>query len=54
MQRDQYQIFKSIEGALQVTGMDGKACLLRTICEIQRNQLAKYTLAGELMALLLT
>jgi hypothetical protein len=54
MQRDQYQIFKSIEGALQIAGMDGKACLLRTICEIQRNQLAKYTLAGEIVTLLLT
>jgi hypothetical protein len=54
MQRDQYQIYKSIEGALQVTGIDGKACLLRTICEVQRNQLGKFTLAGEFLTLLLT
>ncbi|XP_046641338.1 uncharacterized protein LOC124326496 isoform X2 [Daphnia pulicaria] len=54
MQRDQYQIFKSIEDALQIAGVDGKACLLHTICEIQRNQLAKNTLAGEIVTLLLT
>ncbi|XP_057378784.1 uncharacterized protein LOC130700814 [Daphnia carinata] len=53
-ERDQFQIYKSIEGALQVAGMDGKACLLRTICEIQQNQLEQFTLAGEFATLLLT
>lgn len=54
MEQDQFQIYKSIEGALQVAGMDGKACLLRTICEIQQNQIGQYTLAGEFATLLLT
>ncbi|KAI9563742.1 hypothetical protein GHT06_011206 [Daphnia sinensis] len=54
MEQDQFQIYKSIEGALQVAGMDGKACLLRTICEMQQNQLGQYTLAGEFATLLLT
>ena len=53
MEQDQFQLYKSIEGALQVTGIDGKACLLRTICEIQRSQLGN-TLFGEVATLLLT
>ena len=53
MESDQFQIYKSIEGILQTTGVDGKACLLRTICEIQSNELGKYSLIGELVTVLL-
>lgn len=51
---EQYQIYKTIEGALQTTGIDGKACLLRAICEMQRSTFGRDSLAGEFASLLLT
>lgn len=54
MGRDQLQIFKSVEGALQVAGVDGKSCLLRTICEMQRHPIGEFSILGEIVTILLT
>ncbi|KAK2712411.1 uncharacterized protein LOC136025548 [Artemia franciscana] len=51
---DQYQIFKSIESALAVMGVDGRSCLLRTICEMQKNPIGEMTMIGEIITALLT
>ncbi|XP_046450906.1 uncharacterized protein LOC124198884 [Daphnia pulex] len=51
---DQYQIYKSMEGILQATGIDGKACLLRTICEMQTNPIGEFTVVGEILTILLS
>lgn len=51
-EQDQFQVYKTIEGILQATGMDGKACLLRTICEVQRSSLGLSSYAGEFASLL--
>jgi hypothetical protein len=51
---DQYQIYKSMEGILQATGIDGKACLLRTICEMQQNPIGDFTVVGEILTILLS
>ena len=54
MEDDQFQIFKSLEGALQATGVDGKGCLLRTICEMQKNPIGEFTMMGEIVTILFT
>lgn len=51
--QDQFQVYKSVEGALQTAGINGKACLLRAICEMQTRELGHYSLAGELLLFLL-
>ena len=35
-------------------GVDGKACLLRTICELQESPVAEWTFVGELITHFLT
>lgn len=51
---EQYQVYKSVEGILQSTGIDGKACLLRTICEMQTNPIGEFTVVGEIITILLS
>ena len=42
-----------MEGILQATGIDGKSCLLRTICEMQSNPIGEFTVVGEIITILL-
>ncbi|XP_032790698.1 uncharacterized protein LOC116927754 [Daphnia magna] len=51
---EKYQVYKSVEGILQSTGIDGKACLLRTICEMQTNPIGEFTVVGEIITILLS
>ncbi|KAI9563741.1 hypothetical protein GHT06_011205 [Daphnia sinensis] len=51
---EQFQVYKSVEGILQSTGIDGKACLLRTICEMQTNPIGEFTVVGEIITILLS
>jgi len=51
---DQYNLFRSLEKSLQRTGIDGKACLLRAICEMQQNPINHYSIMGEIATALLT
>ncbi|XP_043210271.1 uncharacterized protein LOC122375128 [Amphibalanus amphitrite] len=51
---DQLNIFQSLEAAMKELGVDGKACLLRTICELQESPVAEWTFAGELITHFLT
>ena len=51
---DQYTIFKSLERSLQTTGIDGRACLLRTICEMQQVPFNHYSVMGEILTALFT
>lgn len=46
-------MYKGVEGALLAAGINGKACLLRAICEMQTRELGHYSLAGELALFLL-
>ncbi|XP_065562333.1 uncharacterized protein LOC136028422 [Artemia franciscana] len=51
---DRLQVFRSIEFGLASLGVDGKACLLRTICELQSNPIAHSGLLGEVVTAVLT
>lgn len=37
---------------MQNTGIDGRACLLRAICEMQQNPLNHYSIMGEILTAL--
>lgn len=50
---DRYPVYKSLEGILQTMGLDGKPCLLRTICEMQSNPISEFTVVGEIVTILL-
>ena len=50
---EQSQVYKTMEGILHATGIDGKACLLRTICEMQSNPIGEFTVVGEIITILL-
>ena len=50
----QLNIFQSLEAAMKELGVDGKACLLRTICELQESPVAEWTFVGELITHFLT
>ncbi|KAK2708121.1 uncharacterized protein LOC136028414 [Artemia franciscana] len=51
---DQYKLFKGLESALAVMGVDGRTCLLRTICEMQRHPIGDMTMIGEIITIMLT
>merc|ERR1712126_490855 len=51
---DRSIVYQVIEDALYNLGMDGKACLLRAICELHEYPLYGYGLLGEIIELLLT
>ncbi|XP_065562338.1 uncharacterized protein LOC136028426 isoform X2 [Artemia franciscana] len=51
---DQLQIFRTLESVLSTMGVDGRACLLRTICELQSNPIMNSGLIGEILMLVLT
>ncbi|XP_065561390.1 uncharacterized protein LOC136027890 isoform X3 [Artemia franciscana] len=54
LEDDQLQIFRAVETALATMGVDGRSCLLRTICEIQKNPIGEMTIIGEVLTVLLT
>ncbi|KAL3287833.1 hypothetical protein HHI36_002291 [Cryptolaemus montrouzieri] len=43
-----------VEDALENFGMNGKACLLRAICEVHAYRLSRFGLVGEMLKLFLT
>merc|ERR1712055_236181 len=51
---EQSGIFKWMETAYGSAGLDGKKCLLRTICEMQEYSIAEYSMFGELLSILLS
>ncbi|XP_065562334.1 uncharacterized protein LOC136028423 [Artemia franciscana] len=51
---DQLQVFKTAEMLLGAMGVDGKACLLRTICEIQNHPIGEISVVGAILTALLT
>ncbi|KAK2712641.1 uncharacterized protein LOC136025319 [Artemia franciscana] len=53
-EEDQLAIFKSLELSLTSRGIDGRACLLRSICELQKYPIGHMSLAGEILTILLT
>jgi hypothetical protein len=47
-------LYKTLEDFLANFGMDGKACVLRAICEVHGHPLDNYGLIGEFLRLFLT
>ena len=47
-------LYEIVEEFLFKFGMDGKACLLRAICEMHESPLVGYGLFGEMLELFLT
>ena len=47
-------LYEVVEEFLFKFGMDGKACLLRAICEMHESPLLGYGLFGEMLELFLT
>ncbi|XP_037794167.1 uncharacterized protein LOC119589644 [Penaeus monodon] len=54
IQEDQLEIFRQIEDNISSLGVDGRACVLRFICEMQTNKFSRASLFGELFTLLFT
>lgn len=49
------QMYTIVEDLFTNFGMNGKACLLRTICEIHKNNIVyKFGFVGEILQLFLT
>jgi DM4/DM12 family len=51
---DQYQLFHQVEKSLAQMGVNGKGCLLRTICEMQKRPIDHYSIMGEIVTVLMT
>ncbi|XP_071523832.1 uncharacterized protein [Panulirus ornatus] len=51
---DQVGVFRQLEASLKTVGLDGRACLLKLVCEAQKPKLLKLNLLGHLLAALLT
>ena len=47
-------LYVVLEEFLESFGMDGKACLLRAICEVHAHPLKNFGLVGEMLKLFLT
>lgn len=47
-------LYGTAEDMLSTLGMNGKACLLRAICEIQGHPLSNFGLIGEMLKLFFT
>lgn len=47
-------VYRVVENSIQSAGLDGRACLLRTICEMNLNNApGNFGLLGEAMQLIL-
>jgi len=51
---EQAGIFKWMETMYGTAGLDGKKCLLRTICEMQGYPIGEYSMYGELLSILMS
>jgi len=51
---EQSSLFRWMETAYGTAGLDGKKCLLRTICEMQEHRLGEWSMYGELLSILLS
>lgn len=47
-------LYVAVEELLESFGMNGKACLLRAICEVHAHPLANFGLVGEMLRLFFT
>jgi hypothetical protein len=46
-------LYALVENFLDGVGVDGKPCLLRTICEVSGRSMSRYGLIGEILKLFL-
>ncbi|XP_045606526.2 uncharacterized protein [Procambarus clarkii] len=52
---DQRSIYRSLEEQIDTTfGLDGRACLLRFICDLQKYPIREWTIVGELITSVFT
>ncbi|XP_064101583.1 uncharacterized protein LOC135212116 [Macrobrachium nipponense] len=52
---EQFGVYESIERRLSAEyGVDGRSCILRFICELQRRPISQWTVAGQLLTVLFT
>ncbi|KAK7080647.1 hypothetical protein SK128_002863, partial [Halocaridina rubra] len=51
---DQKALYEQLASSLSAVGVDGRACLLRFICEAQSTRIKKLNLLGKMLATLLT
>jgi len=51
---DREQMYEALEHYLETFDLDGKACLLRAICEMQEKPMRHYSFVGEIFAIFLT
>lgn len=54
IQQDQLELFLQIEDNISAMGVDGHACVLRFICELQSNRFSKSSMFGEIFTLMFT
>ncbi|XP_076040819.1 uncharacterized protein LOC143025244 [Oratosquilla oratoria] len=47
-------VLMTLEKTLGHIGIDGRSCLLRFVCEMQRRPLGRYSVVGELVSLMMT
>lgn len=46
-------MYPAVEGYIDSLDMDGKACLLRAICEVHENPVKSYNVLGEIIEIFL-
>ncbi|KAK3863471.1 hypothetical protein Pcinc_030776, partial [Petrolisthes cinctipes] len=54
LQEDQLDLFHQIERNIALSGLDGRACVLRFICEMQIHSFSHNSIFGEMLNLLFT
>nr|XP_045606527.1 uncharacterized protein LOC123763415 isoform X1 [Procambarus clarkii] len=54
IQEDQLDLFQQIESNIATLGVDGHACVLRFICEMQTNRFSSSSIFGEIFNLMFT
>ncbi|XP_037803413.1 uncharacterized protein LOC119597842 isoform X1 [Penaeus monodon] len=54
IQEDQMELFHQIEDNISAMGVDGHACILRFICEMQTNRFSASSIFGEIFTLMFT
>ena len=52
---DQVGVYEAVADKLNTQfGLDGRACVLRFICELQQRHIGRYTMAGKILTALFT
>ncbi|XP_069974719.1 uncharacterized protein [Penaeus vannamei] len=54
IQEDQMELFHQLEDNISAMGVDGHACILRFICEMQTNKFSTSSIFGEIFTLMFT